>query len=50
MKRHHPKKSRQTQTLLFTLVSSLVVSTPTYALFGVGDVVFDPTNVAQTTT
>jgi type IV secretion system protein TrbJ len=49
MKKHHPKKSRQNQTLLFTLVSSLVMSTPTYALFGIGDVVFDPTNVAQST-
>ena len=35
--------------LLLALVVSLGVSTPAHALFGVGDVVFDPTNTAQTT-
>ena len=44
------KKHRLNPALLFALIASLGVSTPALALFGVGDVVFDPTNVVQTTT
>ncbi len=45
-----PLKSLSNNLVLqLALVASLTVSTPTYAIFGIGDVVFDPTNVAQTT-
>ena len=43
------KKHTTNSALLLALVASLGVSTPAHALFGVGDVVFDPTNTAQTT-
>ena len=42
------KKHATNPALLFALVVSLGVSTPTLAVFGVGDVVFDPTNEANT--
>ena len=44
------KKHTTRPALLFALIASLGVSTPTYAIFGVGDIVFDPTNIVQTTT
>ena len=44
------KKHTTNPALLFALTASLGVSTPALALFGVGDIVFDPTNVVQTTT
>jgi len=42
------KKHATNPAILFALVVSLGVSTPTLAVFGVGDVVFDPTNEANT--
>ena len=36
------KKYTTRPALLFALIASLGVSTPTYAIFGVGDIVFDP--------
>jgi P-type conjugative transfer protein TrbJ len=42
------KKHATNPAILFALVVSLGVSTPALALFGVGDVVFDPTNEANT--
>ncbi|WP_340123822.1 P-type conjugative transfer protein TrbJ [Methylobacter svalbardensis] len=42
------KKQTTHPAILFALVVSLGVSTPTLAVFGVGDVVFDPTNNANT--
>ena len=43
------KKHATNPAILFALVVSLGVSTPALALFGVGDIVFDPKNVVQTT-
>ena len=42
------KKHTTNPALLFALTASLGVSTPAIALFGVGDIVFDPTNTANT--
>jgi P-type conjugative transfer protein TrbJ len=42
------KKHATNPAILFALVVSLGVSTPALALFGVGDVVFDPSNEANT--
>jgi len=42
------KKHATNPVILFALVVSLGVSTPAIALFGVGDIVFDPTNTANT--
>ena len=42
------KKHATNPAILFALVVSLGVSTPAIALFGVGDIVFDPTNTANT--
>ena len=44
------KKHTIRPVLLFSFIANLGVSTPALALFGVGDVVFDPTNIVQTTT
>jgi len=49
MKTPVTNKMATNPALLLALVVSLGVSTPAHALFGVGDVVFDPTNTAQTT-
>ncbi|MEI7995188.1 MAG: P-type conjugative transfer protein TrbJ [Methylococcaceae bacterium] len=42
------KKHATNPAILFALVVSLGVSTPAIAIFGVGDIVFDPTNTANT--
>ena len=42
------KKHATNPAILFALVVSLGVSTPAIALFGVGDIVFDPTTTANT--
>lgn len=42
------KKHATNPAILFALVVSLGVSPPALALFGVGDIVFDPTNTANT--
>jgi type IV secretion system protein TrbJ len=49
MKKHTMKQSMNSAASMPIIVVGLAVSMPIYALFGVGDVVFDPTNVAQTT-
>jgi len=49
MKTPVTNKMTTNPTVLLAFVASLGVSTPAHALFGVGDVVFDPTNTAQTT-
>ena len=41
------KKHTTNPALLFALIASLGVSTPTYAIFGIGDIVFDPTTFSQ---
>jgi P-type conjugative transfer protein TrbJ len=49
MKTPVTNKMATNPALLLALVAGFGVSTPAHALFGVGDVVFDPTNTAQTT-
>jgi P-type conjugative transfer protein TrbJ len=42
------KKNATNPLILFTIIASLGVSTSALALFGVGDIVFDPANEANT--
>jgi type IV secretion system protein TrbJ len=49
MKKQIMKQTVNCTASILVIVAGLVVSTPTYAVFGVGDVVYDPTNITQTT-
>ena len=49
MNKHIMKQTVNCSASMLVIVAGLAVSTPTYAVFGVGDVVFDPTNITQTT-
>ena len=49
MKKYSIKLSVNCTASMLIIVAGLAVSTPIYAVFGVGDLVFDGTNVTQTT-
>jgi type IV secretion system protein TrbJ len=49
MKKYGRKQSVNCTASMLIIVAGIVVSTSAYAVFGVGDLVFDGTNVTQTT-